>query len=228
MKKCITWVLLLVAEGVVLLVAASNEAQAHPSFGANCAGCHGGNNPLPDLMQVKDGTGMLNIDAINLPGATDRGLLKVFDVIPGNTVKLPMEVLDGADVYAVELKGLTTAAVLNDAANKLVWSAANDAGNVWTQRGTSTPYFTKDDGTDNGIVWTAQTTPYEFDLFVDASTPMDVYDLTFAVALSAGGDPTRYGEEHFYVRAVPEPAAWTMLASSGIICLAWFWRRRNR
>jgi hypothetical protein len=227
MKKCITWILLLVTEGF-FLVAASSEAQAKPSFGGSCMGCHGGTNQS-GLMQVKDGTGILNIDAINLPTAIDRGPLKVFDVTPGNTVILPMDVLDGAELYAVEFKGLEIGAALNSASNHLIWSVANGAGNVWNQRGTAAlPYFTKDNGSNGGIVWANQTTPYQFNLLVGAGTPTDVYDLQFAVATALPGDPTRYGEEHLYVRVIPEPATWTMLASFGLIYLAWFWRHRNR
>ena len=138
-----------------------------------------------------------------------------------------MDVLDGADVYAVELKLLEKGGVLNNASNKLVY----DPDPSWTKLGTaSVPYFIKDDGNDGGILWTGSTASYTFDLSVDASTPLDVYDLEFAVALSSGGEPTRYEDEHFYlhvVDAVPEPASWVMFSGLGV-CLVWCWRRRKQ
>jgi hypothetical protein len=178
-------------------------------------------------MEVTDADGLLNIDVFTL--GTPRGTLKVFDVLPGHTVTLSMNVLDGAEVYAAELKRLETGGVLNDLNNHLQWSEANDAANVWVQRGTvSVPYFTKDNGDDGGIAWIGQTALYTFDLLVGSNTPLDIYDLEFAVGISSGGDPTRYGDEHFYLNVVPEPSTFALLLSLAAIGLPCYWRHRNR
>jgi hypothetical protein len=178
-------------------------------------------------MTVTNPDGTINLDALNLPGATDRGLIKYYDVVRGNTVALSMDVLDGAEVYAAQQKRLEKGGVLNNASNLLVYGP--DA--TWTPQGTAAvPYFTKDGGNNNGIAWTGNIASYVFNLFVNASTPLDVYDLEFTVALASAGEPTRYGDEHFYLRvldAIPEPTSLMLFASLGT-CLALCWRPRNR
>jgi hypothetical protein len=175
-------------------------------------------------MTVTNADGTINLDALNLPTATDRGLIKYYDVVRGTSVALSMDVLDGADLYAPQQKRLEKGGVLNSASNLLVYTP--DA--TWTPQGTvAVPWFTKDGGNNNGIAWTGNVASYIFSLFVNANTPVDVYDLEFTVALaSAAGEPTRYGDEHFYLRVVPEPSAWMMISSLSA-CLGLCWRSRR-
>ena len=201
--------------GVGILLVAVGDAFARPSYGLSCRGCHGGVSQ-PGLMSVTNPDGTIDLDAINLPTATDRGPLKYYDVVRGNSVALSMDVLDGAAVYAPQQKRLEKGGVLNIASNLLVYTA--DV--TWTPQGTpAVPWFTKDGGNDNGIAWTGSVASYVFNLFVDASTPVDVYDLEFTVAMAdAAGEPSRYGDQHFYLRvlgAVPEPSVMVLIASLG-------------
>ncbi len=222
MRKRVKGGLLLLA-GFGFLIAVANEAQAWPDSGANCAGCH--RTARTDAMAVTNFDGMIDLDAVNLGTATDRGPLKYFDVVQGSTVTLSLDVLNGADLYAVKLNGLDGGGVMNDVNNKLIFSDANDAGNPWTDQG---GYFTKDAGNGfEGISWSGSTTSFTFDLFVDAATPLDTYDLEFAVA---GVEDGRWnGSEHFYlnVKAVPEPASWVLFSCCGV-GLMWYVRRRKR
>lgn len=210
--------------GILLITAVG--ASARPSYGVSCRGCHGGVSQ-PGLMTVTNADGLINLDAVNLPGATDRGSIKYYDVVRGSSVALSMDVLDGAAIYAPQQKRLEKGGVLNSASNLLIFTPDP----TWTQWGTpAVPWFTKDGGNNNGIGWTGNVASYVFNLFVDASTPVDVFDLEFTVAIAdAAGEPTRYGDEHFYLRvqdAIPEPATWLLVSSLGA-CLS-MWRRSRR
>ena len=71
--------------------------------------------------------------------------LKTFRVAPGNTVTLSIEVLNGSDRFAVQIKNFDNGAKKNSPDNMLFWIADNEADNAWTrhQRGNQQPYFTK-------------------------------------------------------------------------------------
>ena len=71
MKTRVRWMLFLLG-GVGFLIAAAGEAQARPSYGGSCRGCHGG-TALVGLMTVTNEDGSENLDLINLLTATDRG-----------------------------------------------------------------------------------------------------------------------------------------------------------
>ena len=180
---------------VIYLASMSKVACAKPSFGANCANCH--TNSQDGLMQVTDQDTVLDLGT-QLDGNT-RGPLKTFEASPGDTVSLAMDVLNGAPGYAVELKRLESGGQQNDLANKLVWTAANDASNRWVRRG-DPPYFTKDNN-NGAIAWTGSPVTYTFDLLIDPNTPLDVYDLDFAIAT----EEFAYDDEHFYLSVVPGP-----------------------
>ena len=139
-----------------------------------------------------------------LDGKT-RGPLKTFVVDPGASgavVTLSMQVVDGSDEYAAQLKRLETGGQVNDQANLLSWSEANDGGNTWTRHENNDPgpYFTKDNGSNGGINWGGSPITYSFDLFVDPATPADFYDLEFALGGKEGG--RWYQDEHFYLQVI--------------------------
>ena len=165
-------------------------------------GCHV--NVETGRIQVIGTAGVLDIGT-HLDG-TVRGGLQLFQIEPGNTVTMSVEVLNGAPVFALQLKRLETSGQLNDLANFMTWLEDNLAGNTWTRQEVSNPpYFTKDNGNDGGIP-ASEAGVFSFDLFVDAATPPDVYDLEFAIAGKLGSEELYYQDEHFYLEVVPEPA----------------------
>jgi len=143
-------------------------------------------------------TGPLLDLGTQLNGST-RGPLKVFRVISGETARLQVDVLDGSDEYAVELKRLETGGQVNSQENLLIWSDANEVANEWDMWGQSNPYFTK------GVFSDTSPTTLSFDLQIDADTPADVYDLEFALAGHHPSSPESlfYQDEHFYLEVLP-------------------------
>lgn len=182
-------------------------ASAKPSFaitnGNSCRNtCHV--NVETGRMQVVGQDDLLDIGT-QLDGAI-RGSRKVFQVLPGNTVTMSVEVLNGDALFALQLKRLEMAGQLNSLANFMTWLEDNTVGNPWTlQEDTNPPYFTKDDG-NNGGLQAAAAGIFSFDLFIDAATPPDVYDVEFAIAGMDATEQLYYQDEHFYVEVVPEPA----------------------
>ncbi|MHC4541100.1 MAG: hypothetical protein ACYS74_15175, partial [Planctomycetota bacterium] len=119
-------------------------------------------------------------------------------------VALSVDVLDGNDKFAVQIKRLEKGGQVNDQSNMLIWSEANSDDNVWTrQEFDNPPYFTKDDGNNGGIPGSVAPVKYAFYLFVGAATPPDFYDLEFAVAGETAGMGTWYQDEHFYLEVLP-------------------------
>lgn len=139
---------------------------------------------------------------VQLDGAI-KGPLKTFVVAPGQKVTLSMSVLDGTNKYSVQLKNMEKGGQLVNTANTLIWSPANIAQNVWVKQQETNPptppYFTKEAATCKGISWGGAAVTYTFDLQVDALTPPDLYNLTFAVA---GQNDDWYQEIDFYVEVL--------------------------
>ena len=110
--------------------------------------------------------------------------LKTFRVAPGNTVTLSIEVLNGSDRFAVQIKNFDNGAKKNSPDNMLFWIADNEADNAWTrrQRGNQQPYFTKHAPGDNGIPNSVTPITSHFSLFVDVDTALHVSALTFPTA----------------------------------------------
>ncbi len=191
------------AAACLLVVALAGKLEAKPAWGGSCGSCHTG---AAD-MEVDPTLPILDLGGPN-------GALKTYTVLPGETVALKMNVLDGATKYAGELKRLDQPGL---GGTTLVFTADPS----WTNFGT---YFTWPSG--GGVAtWTGPTT-LTYLLGVDASTPLDVYDLEFAVGVKGGG--LRYDDEHFYLNVVPEPGALLLLtpALTGLgICL---YRRRRK
>jgi len=134
----------------------------------------------------------LQADLITQLNGKNRGDLETFVADPGTTVTMSVDVLTGADKYAIQLKRLETEGQTFSQENFMVWS--NPGNTEWNLQGDQTvqPYFTSDIGENTG----AQT--LNFELTIDASTPADVYDLEFAIA-GKNGDNLFYQDEHFYL-----------------------------
>jgi hypothetical protein len=176
-------------------------------------------------MQVVGEDGLLNIGT-QLDGKV-RGAVKTFNVLPGSTATLSMEVLNGDALFAVQLKRLEKSGQLNDVGNFISWMEDNLPSNSWTlQEVLNPPYFTKDNENDGGLP-ADQAGVFSFDLFVDATTPADVYDLEFSVGGRTSADEPFYQDEHFYLNVIPEPGTFALLAL-GLGGLAARGRRRLR
>ena len=197
--------LTLVAAAVILALTLPGVAGAKPSFAINndnsCqTSCH--TNVLDNHLAVVFADE--NVDLGTQLNGNQRGPLPTFLVDAGTTVTLSAEVLNGEDKFAVQLKRLEKSGQANDLNNFLIWMEDNLPGNPWTrQEDTNPPYFTKDDGKNGGLSGSAAGV-FSFDLFVDANTPPDFYDLEFAVA--GKGKGLWYEDQHFYVEVVPEPS----------------------
>ncbi len=201
-----------------LLLTLGSVAQAKPSWGVSCKGCHGaGEVSRPGALEVT-GEGMLDLGALNVPNPT-RGLIPFFTVAPGGSVDLTMNVLDGSDVFAVEIKRFEKAGVLGPVDVDFLTGYGADAGWVAQDDG-GTAYFTSTG--DTGDAWGGATVPHTFTLTVDANTPLNTYDLEYAVAGLGDPDPGLgrsgrfYGDQHFYLQVVPEPSTLALLGLAGL------------
>jgi hypothetical protein len=206
----------------LVVIATSGVTQARPSFGNSCKDCHGGGVGTPGLMEV-DPTGELLDLGTQLDGK-ERGFLNLYTVTPGSEVTLSATAIDGDVLYAVQLKRLETGGQLNDVNNTLDGHWTDLTG--WSPYGAS-PWLVDDDGADGGLDGNLTPLGHSITLFIDATTPLDVYDLEFALARTNGqggfGSLSGYGDEHFYlevVSAVPEPAS-ASLAGLALIGLVW-------
>ncbi len=191
---------------IALVLATSNMTYAFTSLGPNCAGCHG--QGADDRLEVTGTENTLDLD-------NGLGELKSFTAAPGDTVELGVTVGSG-NSYTVTLFDFFKGGQKNDENNVLVYADANDAGNAWTARtaGEQEPvgqaYFSKS-GSGAGSAYT-------FNLLVDATTPRDVYQLSWGVGASNADTAM------FYLNVVPEPTA-AALAGLGLIGLIAYRRR---
>lgn len=200
---------------------ATPAAVARPFFARNCSMCHAASPPVDAVPEVINFDGFADPDESGT-GATDRGLLKLFTVEPGESVDLSL-LVDLQDVqdthFAVELKGMELPGVEKE--GQLIFTADPD---WFMQIGTVeidplAPYYTIPQ--DMGMHY-LEPTIFTFSMLVDASTTPDFYDLEFAMA----GQPGYfYGDEHFYLQVLPEPASLMLVT---LALGVWSGRRRFR
>jgi hypothetical protein len=185
----------------VLSMPLTNVVQGRPSFATsrnnNCAACH--TSAATGKLEVAGEDSLTDLGT-QLDGSV-RGPLKTFKAVPGQIVTLALRVLDGRDRFAVQIKDFEKRGRRSDASHLLIWSPANDTDNVWTrQEVTNPPYFTKDNGANGGLPGSVAPITYTFDLLVEPGTPLDVYELVFAVAGRRGARV--YQEERFYLEVL--------------------------
>jgi hypothetical protein len=186
----------------VLSVSLAKVVQARPSYAAgrgnDCSACH--NVAVTGRMEVT-GEDSLRDLGTQLDGKR-RGPLKTFKAFPGQVLTLAIRVLDGSNRFAVQIKDFEKPAQRSDANHRLTWSPANGAANVWTRHEvTNPPYFTKDNGANGGLMGSIAPITYTFEVLVASDTPLDVYELVFAVPGRRNGQGV-YQEEHFYIEVI--------------------------
>jgi hypothetical protein len=216
---------------VIALVASllmnGGVAFAYPSLGESCSVCHGVNvgGTNPNKMEVTGFDTILDL-GVQLDGKS-RGPLSTFTALPGDTVTLQMTVTDNSEKYGIELKRLYKSgqevSILNFLTSPMYGTTSAPP---WTSYGADPV---------NGPQWFAQGpidgsvgSVYNFDLVLDPNTPMDVYDLEFAIA----GGPAHqsgswYQDEHFYLQVIPEPST-IALAGLGMIAICTGFLKRRR
>jgi hypothetical protein len=139
-------------------------------------------------------------------GGQTRGPLKTFDALPGTTIELSVDVLPttnltGTASYALQFKRLEMSGQQLSTNNFLSWTDTNPGDSGWVKRddpampaGVTDPYFTKN-------LTPNQTGTFKFLLGLNPQTPVDVYDLEFAVAGVDDGGKIYY-DRHFYVAVI--------------------------
>lgn len=187
----------------VIGIALIGTVQGRPSYATtrnnNCNSCH--TTKVTGRMEATGGDSLTNL-GIQLDGSV-RGPLKTYKTSPGQVVTLSVRVLDGKDMFAVQIKDFEKPARRSSSTNQLIWSPANDSDNVWTRQEVSNPpYFTKDNGNNAGLSGSISPITYTFDLLIEIDTPPDVYELVFAVPGRKSGLGLVYQEEHFYIEVL--------------------------
>ena len=200
MKVRTTSVILIVN---VICIVLAGTVQGRPSYATtrnnNCNACH--TREVTGRMEATGEDSLTNLGT-QLDGSV-RGPLKTYKVAPGQVVTLSVRVLDGRDRFAVQIKNFEKPARRSDSSNLLIWSPANDTGNIWTRQEVSNPpYFTKDNGNNAGLSGSDIPLTYTFDLLIETDTPVDLYELVFAVPGTRSGLGMVYQEEHFYIEVV--------------------------
>ena len=176
------------------------QARPNRAIGRNndCSACH--NTELTGRMEIIGEDSLTDLGT-QLDGNV-RGPLKTYKASPGKVVTLSVRVLDGDDRFAVQIKDFEKPARRSNANHQLIWSLANGPGNAWTrQQVNNPPYFTKDNGNNGGLAGSISPATYTFDLLVESDTPLDVYELVFAVPGRRNGVRV-YQEERFYLEVL--------------------------
>jgi hypothetical protein len=155
-------------------------AMAHVNSGSNCASCHS---------TARNGMTMTGSHSVTNVGS---GLRKVFQVLPGATVDLGIQVTDGHSSYGLAVVSLDDGGIANSA-NKLSYQADTS----WTKRSS---YYSVGPSSSNKS-WT-------FRLAVRTGTPHDLYRARIRMAGTGGGRWNQ--EESFYIQVLkptpPSPA----------------------
>ena len=189
--------IILLAVSILALTNIVANLQARPSYATsrnnNCFACHSA--PITGALDVVEHDFLIDLGTL--------GELKTFQAIPGKTLTIPVEILNVPSRFAVQIKDFEKPALLNNPANLLFWSEANDQTNIWTHQEVNNPiYFTKDNGSNGGISNSVAPVKYEFDLFIDATTPLDIYKLVMTTAGPSSAQGRWYQEEHFYIEVI--------------------------
>jgi hypothetical protein len=159
------------------------NAGATPDRGANCAACH--------TDAFKNGMALANFQGTTNLGA---GLLKVFQVRPGSTAAIQLNVTNGyGGNYGLTINNLGSGGFSN-AAHHLVFTPDP----TWTSRSSGT-YFTVGPTGISPDLWT-------FNLLVQTNTPLDFYTVQAQMAGFDSGALLWSQQESFYVQVMAATA----------------------
>jgi hypothetical protein len=211
MKKEFLGSLLLTSVVAAFSVTGPSSVSASPHLATttanSCSVCHG---PAPG--QGRKAAGLISVSGFSkrtdlgtqLDGKV-RGSLKTVEAVAGTKTTLSVDLVSLAGIsananYSLQVKRLEKSGQQVSTNNFLGWTNANSADSGWIKHGTKDPYFTKDiSGASPGT--------FTFQLGLNGETPVDVYDVEFAVAgLDSKG--LFYLDEHYYV-AVVSPTLFT-------------------
>ncbi|HYW78292.1 MAG TPA: PEP-CTERM sorting domain-containing protein [Thermoguttaceae bacterium] len=183
-----------------LVAAMAGDAQAKPTWGGDCADCHGGSR---DAMEVE------GFDEL---GGPDN--LKVFNAMPGESAQITFNVMEDSSKYGVAVLGLDDPGVVD--LSELL--AVPDLGSVWSDRG---DYYVTGVESGAGV--------FTFDLAIDPAASPDYYLLSATTAGDGGGRWAQTENFYVRVvaEAVPEPSTLAALMVAGIVGSAVLVRRRR-
>jgi hypothetical protein len=186
----------------------TQKVQAFPGDAVNtansCRTCHGppAGRIVSGLMDI---VGPRTVDLIRELSGSVRGPLATWDAVAGTNVTVSVDIVSVAGLganprYSIQFKRLEFAGQKNSLTNFMDWSNANPPGSGWVPYGMTNTYFCKD-------LASGETGNFPFILGLGPSTPVDFYNLEFAVG---GVDSIGlwYTDEHFYV-AVVSPTLFT-------------------
>jgi len=181
-------------------------AQAEPPWAVNnnnscSANCH--TNSRPDALQVNGQAPPLDLDGLRNDGAM-RGELPTFKASRGDTIALLMDVLNGHDAYAVQIKRFDKEGVLGSGGDLLTGYTPDSN---WEPQGPLPARYYTD--TDDSFDWRGGPVARTFELTLATDTPPNVYDLEYAVAGENGGK--FYDDQHFDLQVVPKPSTLALI-----------------
>jgi len=108
---------------IALSLVLTDIAESRPSYAITrnnmCSACHV--IEVEGRMEVTGHEVLMDIGT-QLDGNV-RGPLKTFKTAPGKIVSLTVNVLDGDDKFAVQIKDFEQGGRLNDSSNQFIWSA---------------------------------------------------------------------------------------------------------
>ncbi|MGD0816636.1 MAG: hypothetical protein ABSA83_23850 [Verrucomicrobiota bacterium] len=189
-----------VTAAVALMAMIALCGNASAAFYINCAGCH----TVP-----QNGVNIVNYQTTTNLGA---GLLKVFEVNPGQTAVIQLNVTNSyGGEYGLNINNLDAGGVVNGS-DHMTYTADP----TWTSYfpGTTTNFFMAGCATTSPDLWT-------FNLVVKTNTPTDFYTVKAQMAGYDSASSMWSQQESFYVRVVSTVPSLSISSSSTNVIVSW-------